>query len=281
MTRHWARLLLTVLIVSIAATVTRAFAPFSPGFLARSTTAAPGTDRAGSTTTTTLLAVRSKRRRRSMNFGGDSVLAETNQQRVATAGRKGSKFFVDPTKVFVGNLPFNATEDNVMDFLEDNLGHTRNVRSVDIIRDWKTGDSKGYGFVLFVDPIYATCAMEFCKNKSLFGRILTLSQGKKKFDSNVLFVKKKKKKKQVDPETAAIEEGLQQVEDFDSVDDAVLFADEDNDDDDGFDGFFEDFYPDKFEELTEEEQQLNREQRRDLKRRRKRRKLPHKGFQSP
>lgn len=228
--------------------------------------------------------------------GRDSILSETNQQRVSTAGRRGTKKFVDPGKVFIGGLPFDATEDDLKDFLVQHLGHARNVHSMKIIRDWKTNASKGYGFVIFSDPMFATCAMEFCKNKKLKGRILTLSQGQKKVDPNTLYVKKNKKAP-VDEEEAAIQAGMEDaeeamtldsestdeewsVEDFDDDDDAILFADEMMDDDDDFeyDGVFEDLYPVIKEPLTEEEMALNREQRREVQKRKPRRKPPSKGF---
>ena len=228
--------------------------------------------------------------------GRDSILSETNQQRVSTAGRRGTKKFVDPGKVFVGGIPFDATEDELKEFLVQHLGHARNVHSIKIIRDWKTNESKGYGFVIFSDPMFATCAMEFCKNKKLKGRILTFSQGQKKVDPNTLYVKKTKKAP-ANEEEAAIQAGMDDaeeamtldaapsdeewsVEDFDDDDDAILFADEMMDDDDDFeyDGVFEDLYPVIKEPLTEEEMALNREQRREVQKRKPRRKPPSKGF---
>lgn len=223
---------------------------------------------------------------------GGSILSQKNHERVSTAGRRGTKKFVDPGKVFVSGIPYDGTEDDVMDFLRTHIGHTRNVSSLKIIRDWKTGKSKGYGFVIFSDPMFATCAMEFCKNKKIKGRIITMNQGKKKLDPNTLYVKKKKAPA-VDEEEAAIQAGMETaegevdeeddkqrpLEDFEDSDDAILFDDEeDYDEDFELDGVFEDIYPAQFEELTEEEKKLNREQRRDAQRRKQRRKLPAKGF---
>jgi hypothetical protein len=235
----------------------------------------------------------------------DSILSERNRERVATAGRRGTKRFVDPGKVFVGGLPFDATEDDLTAFFGQHMGPNaprNNIHSVKIIRDWKTKQSKGYGFVIFTDPMFATCAMEFCKNKMLNGRILTLNQGKKKIDPNTLYVKKNKKPA-LDDEEAAIQAGMDgaeegrnvdavdtdasadddeewTVEDFDDDDDAILFAEEimEGDEDFEYDGVFEDLYPVIKEPLTEEEMALNREQRREVQRRKPRRKPPSKGF---
>lgn len=238
----------------------------------------------------------------------DSILSERNRERVATAGRRGTKRFVDPGKVFVGGLPFDATEEDLKAFFGQHMGpnSTRNnIHSVKIIRDWKTKQSKGYGFVIFTDPMFATCAMEFCKNKKLNGRILTLDQGKKKIDPNTLYVKKNKKPA-LDEEEAAIQAGMDgaeegrdvdvldtadtdapaqddeewSVEDFDDDDDAILFAEEmmEGDEDFEYDGVFEDLYPVIKEPLTEEEMALNREQRREVQKRKPRKKPPSKGF---
>ena len=242
----------------------------------------------GRRTTTTFLEMKVSGSNR--KGAGDGVLAVKNAERIRTAGRKGTKRFVDPTKVFLGNLPFNATEAHVKQFFQQNLGTTFNVKSVKIIRDWKTGDSKGYGFALFMDPMFATSAMEVCNGRLLFGRPMKLSQGKKKAQENELYVKKNKKR-ELTEEEAAIQEGLDLAEDddeemmelheFDDVSDALLFGDDDDDDDFEYDGVFEEMYPNAREALTEEEQKLNREQRREAATRKKRRKLPHKGFEPP
>lgn len=225
----------------------------------------------------------------------DSVLATKNSERVKTAGRRGTKKFVDPGKVFVGGIPFDATEDDLKNFFVKHLGHANNISSLKIIRDWKTGKSKGYGFAIFCDPMFATCAMEFCKGKKLKGRLLTLNQGQKKLDENWLYVKKAKKAA-ANAEEAAIQAGMETAEvglpspveveqeseeyslqDFEDSDDA-LFDDDDDDEDFEYDGVFEDMYPVIMEELTEEEKAMNREQRREAQKRKPRRKLPTKGF---
>jgi RNA recognition motif-containing protein len=236
--------------------------------------------------------------KRPPTFGADGLLAAKNKERVKMAGRKGTKRFVDPCKVFLGNLPFDATEQDVKQFLAQNLGTTFHVKSIKIIYDWKTNKSKGYGFALFTDPMFATSAMEVLDGRKLKGRPMTLSQGKKKPKENELYIKKEKKRiltKEEEAIQAGLEEALSnddddhdtvvmEVDDFDEADDALLFESEDDDDDDEFefDGIFEEIYPSsRYQDLTEEEQQLNREQRRNVAKRKKRRKLPHKGFEPP
>ena len=208
---------------------------------------------------------------------------------------------MDPNKVFIGNLPFKATKQDLEKFLIGILGNLHNVESVKVITDWKTGIGKGYGFVQFMDPMYATSAIELIKGKKLMGRVVRFDQGKKKDDdkNRVLFVKKRERKDiniggdvnaVVDSEEAVIDGALDEVEaldedtevsldDFEDEDDDLLF-DDDDDDDDELDGWFEEIYGgSKWEELTEEEAaNKNREQRREAQRLKPKKKLPAKGF---
>ena len=235
------------------------------------------------------------------NSGADSILSSTNHARILTSGKVGTKTFVDPCKVFIGNLPASATESHVREFLQEHLGHVLNVKSIKVIRDWKTNLSKQYGFVIFTDPMFATCAMTFLKRKTLMGNVVKLDQGKKKLDPNTLYITKNKKKQPpVDAEEAAIQAGLDEATDYDEndddmvaayddaveetefVDDAVLFTEElDTEDDFEYDGVFEEEYPTEYEALTDEEKILNREQRREAASKKKKKKLPHKGFGEP
>lgn len=42
-----------------------------------------------------------------------SHLIELNNERLATAGRPGTKSFMDPNKLFIGNLHYDATESHI------------------------------------------------------------------------------------------------------------------------------------------------------------------------
>jgi RNA recognition motif-containing protein len=205
----------------------------------------------------------------------NNSLYAVNQTRKRLAGKPGSKYFMDPNKVFIGNLPFTATASDVEEFLKLNLGGLQNVESVKIITDWKTGKSKGYGFVQFMEPIFATSAMELIKGKKLMGRVIRLDQGKKKDDDErrILFVKKRERLssdlKDGETEEGVIDAALDEVEglgdeysrddemydddddddselrvfqmgDFDDQNDSLIFGDEledeeDFDDDDNYD----------------------------------------------
>ena len=143
---------------------------------------------------------------------------------------------------------------------------------------------------MFIDPIYATVCMDVCNGKTMDGRPLSVSQGKKKEDENQLYLKKNKKKPESEEEaiiSSALDEAESEEDDDEKIPvfgasdedielDALLFGIAGDDDDDDYDGIFlERSFKDKFEEVDPE---LNREQRRDAARRLKRTKLPHKGF---
>jgi len=243
----------------------------------------------------------------------NNTLHTLNNERKRLAGRPGTKMYMDPNKVFIGNLPFKATSEDVKSFLVKTLGNLHNVESVKIITDWKTGIGKGYGFVQFMDPIYATSAMEIIKGKKLMGRVVRFDQGKKKDDDEkrILFVKKRERVEDDDAdgddtEDSVIDGALDEVEamddevdaddvdkfqvnDFDNEDDDLLFGagaeggdgEEDGEDDEVLDGWFEEIYGDssKWEELSAEEaENLNRAQRRDVQRAKPKKRLPAKGF---
>ena len=246
---------------------------------------------------TSLAAEQQQRRfaqpRTTKKYGADSKLGSIHTERIRTAGRVGTKRFVDPCKVFVGNLPFSADETKLQEFILGTMGQSKVVlHSAKVIYDWKTGKSKGYGFVQFIDPIYATVCMDVCNGKTMDGRQLSVSQGKKKEDENQLYLKRNKKKPESEEEaiiSSALDEAESEEEDEDDEKipvfgasdedielDALLFGIAGDDDDDDYDGIFlERSFKDKFEEVDPE---LNREQRRDAARRLKRTKLPHKGF---
>jgi len=229
------------------------------------------------------------------SYVSDSKLGSMYNQRIKTAGRKGTKRFVDPCKVFIGNLPFDIDEKQLGNFILDAMGQSRMVlHSFKVIYDWKTGKSKGYGFVEFTDPIYASVCMDVCNGKKFNGRPIKVDQGKKKDVEDLVFIKKNKK-----PETEeekSISSALDEAENDDDYDTEELETDKDgvalfgdNDDmeldailfglaadsDDEDDGIFLE-RPSKFEEDIDPD--LNREQRREASRKLKRKKLPTKGF---
>ena len=99
-------------------------------------------------------------------YGADSQIASMHERRIRTAGRVGTKRFVNPCKVFVGNMPFDIDAETLQTWLSDQMGQPPAVLLTEckVIRDWKTGKSKGFGFAVFTEPIYATVCIDKCNN---------------------------------------------------------------------------------------------------------------------
>lgn len=71
-------------------------------------------------------------------------------------------------KVYVGNLPFNTTEDE----LREHFMQYGSVTSATIVKDRESGRSRGFGFVELND---ATNALSEGNGSSLAGRIISVS----------------------------------------------------------------------------------------------------------
>jgi len=85
-------------------------------------------------------------RRGSKLRGQDFSVSRLNEERVSTAGKKGTKNFVDPNRLFAGNLHFMVTTEDLKKWLVE-YGLQDKVVECKVITDWRTGASKGYGFV--------------------------------------------------------------------------------------------------------------------------------------
>jgi RNA recognition motif-containing protein len=78
-----------------------------------------------------------------------------------------------PKKIYVGNLPFSATEDS----LRKHFGQHGQVHSVAIITDRDTGQSRGFGFVE-MDNADADKAIQALDQKEMDGRSLKVNEAK-------------------------------------------------------------------------------------------------------
>ena len=76
-------------------------------------------------------------------------------------------------KLYVGNLPFQTTEDD----LDSLFGQVGSVESVRIITDRDTGRSRGFGFVEMGDE-EADKAIEQLNGTELEGRALTVNEAR-------------------------------------------------------------------------------------------------------
>jgi RNA recognition motif-containing protein len=78
-------------------------------------------------------------------------------------------------KLFVGNLPYAATEADLTDFFSQ-AGVA--VDSVNVMRDRFTGEARGFGFVEIGDDTAANRAVEACNGRDLMGRALVVNEAR-------------------------------------------------------------------------------------------------------
>jgi len=173
-------------------------------------------------------------RRGSKSSGiNSSHLTQKNHERSSlsstVARSRSSRKFNDPCKVCVLNLPFEVGEEELNGWLLAGGGEgERGVvdrsrivgRGAKLIKDWKTGASKGYAFIQFLDPVYATCCIELCKGRKIRGREVRFRQGVRKGKDNdevIVAVRKGKGKGKEggDDEDALLEGVLRDVDEID------------------------------------------------------------------
>ena len=77
-------------------------------------------------------------------------------------------------KLYVGNLPFSATEQT----LSDTFAQCGTVDTVKIITDRDTGRSKGFGFVEMATDAEAQEAINLLNGQDLEGRAMTVNEAK-------------------------------------------------------------------------------------------------------
>lgn len=75
--------------------------------------------------------------------------------------------------IYVGNLPFSATEDEVRDL----FAQYGDVQSVKIITDRETGRPRGFAFVEMADS-GADAAIEALANHQMGGRSLKINEAR-------------------------------------------------------------------------------------------------------
>jgi RNA recognition motif-containing protein len=82
------------------------------------------------------------------------------------------------TKLFVGNLSFNTTEND----LQDMFAAFGPVQQVDMIMDRMTGRPRGFGFVTMENKDDAQKAIEALHGKNVDGRDLTVNEARPRED---------------------------------------------------------------------------------------------------
>lgn len=77
-------------------------------------------------------------------------------------------------RLYVGNLPYNATDDQ----LKELFSGAGEVASANIIVDKMSGRSKGFGFVEMATDEEAAKAIEMFNGKDLGGRNITVNEAR-------------------------------------------------------------------------------------------------------
>ena len=80
--------------------------------------------------------------------------------------------------IYVGNLPFQMTEDEFRELFEAYGA----VDSANIIRDRETGRSRGFGFVEMPDASAAQAAIDALNGSEVMGRALRVNQARPRED---------------------------------------------------------------------------------------------------
>src|SRR5215475_5499064 len=78
------------------------------------------------------------------------------------------------TKLFVGNLPFSATENDMQDY----FATAGTVIAVNIMQDRATGRSRGFAFVEMGSQAEADAAINQFHGKEFQGRALTVNEAR-------------------------------------------------------------------------------------------------------
>ena len=82
-------------------------------------------------------------------------------------------------KLYVGNLPYNTTEQD----LQDLFAGAGNVETVNLMRDMATGQARGFGFVEMASDDEAQKAITLLNDRDFGGRNLTVNEARPKTSS--------------------------------------------------------------------------------------------------
>ena len=85
---------------------------------------------------------------------------------------------VTVTNIYVGNLSFNATEEDIRQAFAEH----GDVASVSIVTDRETGRSRGFAFVEMPDGEQAKAAIEKVNLTEIDGRSITVNEARPKRD---------------------------------------------------------------------------------------------------
>jgi RNA recognition motif-containing protein len=80
--------------------------------------------------------------------------------------------------IYVGNLSYNATEENLRQAFES-FGQVTSAR---IIKDKYTGQSRGFGFVEMLEQAQAQAAIKSLNGKELLGKQMSVNGARPRSD---------------------------------------------------------------------------------------------------
>ena len=78
-------------------------------------------------------------------------------------------------RLYVGNLPFKATEGDIQDFF---AASGVAVDVVTVVRDKFTGEARGFGFVDINDNAAGDAAIQACNGREFMGRTLVINEAR-------------------------------------------------------------------------------------------------------
>ena len=84
------------------------------------------------------------------------------------------------TKLYVGNLPFQTTSDE----LKDHFAQAGSVESASVVEDRMTGRSRGFGFVEMQSKEEGAAAIAQFNGKEVGGRSLKVNEAKPRENRN-------------------------------------------------------------------------------------------------
>ena len=102
--------------------------------------------------------------------------SERTSERTSERSRGGDRSTVESPRVYVGNLSYEVTEQDLQELFKGIGG----VRNVEIVYNRSTHRSKGYGFVEMLHMDEAMRAVEVLHDQPFMGRKLTVSGAKSK-----------------------------------------------------------------------------------------------------
>ena len=83
-----------------------------------------------------------------------------------------------PKRIYVGNLPFSASDQEVQDL----FSQYGSVNSVHLVTDRETGRPRGFGFVEMEDPEEADKAISALHQTQMGGRTLNVNEARPRED---------------------------------------------------------------------------------------------------